>query len=158
MVSVKGNAMATQTLEASRAASAQLPRYKMFIGGEWVAAASDQWIDSYDPYAGKPWAQVPRGGAADVEAAVAAAHAAFTSGDWPKLKASQRGALLRKLGDLIVRDAEKLGALEVRDNGKLFAEMGAQVRYLPQWYYYYGGLADKIEGSVIPIDKADTFN
>lgn len=46
----------------------------------------------------------------------------------------------------------------MRDNGKLLAEMGAQVRYLPQWYYYYGGLADKIEGSVIPIDKADMFN
>jgi aldehyde dehydrogenase (NAD+) len=150
--------MATQTPAASRAATMQLPRYRMFIGGDWVAAASDQWIDSYDPYAGRPWAQVPRGGPAEVDAAVAAAHAAFTSGDWPKLKASQRGALLRRLGDLIARDAEKLGALEVRDNGKLFAEMGAQVRYLPQWYYYYGGLADKIEGSVIPIDKADTFN
>ena len=112
----------------------------------------------FDPYAGKPWAIVARGGAADVDAAVSAAHDAFTSGEWPKLKASQRGALLRRLGDLIARDAEKLAVLEVRDNGKLLAEMGGQVRYLPQWYYYYGGLADKIEGSVIPIDKADVFN
>ncbi len=135
-----------------------LPNYKMFIGGEWVAAASGEWFETFDPYAGKPWALVARGGKADVDQAVAAAHAALKSGEWPKLKASQRGALLRRLGDLIARDAEKLAAIEVRDNGKLLAEMGAQVRYLPQWYYYYGGLADKIEGAVIPIDKADTFN
>jgi (Z)-2-((N-methylformamido)methylene)-5-hydroxybutyrolactone dehydrogenase len=114
--------------------------------------------NSYDPYAGKPWALVARGGPADVDAAASAAHAAFTSGDWPKLKPTQRGVLLRRLGDLVARDAEKLAALEVRDNGKLIAEMGAQLRYLPQWYHYYGGLADKIEGSVIPIDKADVFN
>jgi acyl-CoA reductase-like NAD-dependent aldehyde dehydrogenase len=136
----------------------ELPQYRMFIGGEWLAAKSGEWFESYDPYAGKPWALVARGGPADVDAAASAAHAAFTSGDWPKLKPSQRGVLLRRLGDLVARDAEKLAALEVRDNGKLIAEMGAQLRYLPQWYYYYGGLADKIEGSVIPIDKTDVFN
>jgi aldehyde dehydrogenase (NAD+) len=130
----------------------------MYIGGEWVAARKEEWFETFDPFTGKPWATVARGRADDVDAAVSAAHTAFTTGEWPKLKASQRGALLRKLGDLIARDAEKLAALEVRDNGKLLAEMGGQVRYLPQWYYYYGGLADKIEGSVIPIDKADTFN
>jgi acyl-CoA reductase-like NAD-dependent aldehyde dehydrogenase len=136
----------------------ELPQYRMFIGGEWLAAKSGEWFESYDPYAGKPWALVARGGPADVDAAASAAHAAFTSGDWPKLKPTQRGVLLRRLGDLVARDAEKLAALEVRDNGKLIAEMGAQLRYLPQWYFYYGGLADKIEGSVIPIDKADVFN
>jgi (Z)-2-((N-methylformamido)methylene)-5-hydroxybutyrolactone dehydrogenase len=136
----------------------ELPQYRMFIGGEWLAAKSGEWFESYDPYAGKPWALVARGGPADVDAAASAAHAAFTSGDWPKLKPTQRGVLLRRLGDLVARDAEKLAAFEVRDNGKLIAEMGAQLRYLPQWYYYYGGLADKIEGSVIPIDKADVFN
>jgi acyl-CoA reductase-like NAD-dependent aldehyde dehydrogenase len=135
-----------------------LPRYNMFIDGEWSPAASGEWFESFDPFAGKPWALIPRGGAAEADAAVAAAHTALISGEWPKLKATQRGVLLRRLGDLIARDAEKLAALEVRDNGKLLAEMGAQVRYLPQWYYYYGGLADKIEGSVIPIDKAETFN
>jgi aldehyde dehydrogenase (NAD+) len=135
-----------------------LPRYKMFIGGEWVAAASGEWFESFDPFAGQPWALVARAGKSDVDNAVAAAHSAFKSGEWPKLKASQRGALLHRLGVLVARDADKLAALEVRDNGKLLAEMGAQVRYLPQWYYYYGGLADKIEGAVIPIDKADTFN
>ena len=86
-----------------------------------------------------------------------AAHRAFTSGDWPKMHASQRGLLLRKLGDLIARDAEELAAIEVQDNGKLISEMAGQLRYTPQWYYYYGGMADKIEGAVIPTDK-DAFN
>lgn len=135
-----------------------LPTYKMFIGGEWVPAGSGEWFETFDPYAGQPWALVAKGSKADADNAVDAAYAALKTGEWPKLKATQRGALLRRLGDLIARDAEKLAALEVRDNGKLLAEMGAQMRYLPQWYYYYGGLADKIEGSVIPIDKADTFN
>jgi acyl-CoA reductase-like NAD-dependent aldehyde dehydrogenase len=135
-----------------------LQKYRMYIAGEWVDPASGEWFESYNPYTGKPWSLVPKGTAADVERAVEAAHRAFTTGDWPKLTASQRGALLRRLGDLIARDAERLGALEVRDNGKLFAEMGGQLRYLPQWYYYFGGLADKIEGAVIPIDKASTFN
>lgn len=136
----------------------KLPNYKMFIGGEWVEAASGERFESFDPFAGKPWAMVARGAKADVDHAVAAAHAALKTGDWAKLNATQRGALMRRLGDLIARDAEKLAAIEVRDNGKLLAEMGAQVRYLPQWYYYYGGLADKIEGAVIPIDKSDMFN
>ena len=135
-----------------------LPTYKMFIGGEWVPASSGEWFESFDPFAGQPWALVAKGSKTDADSAVDAAYTALKTGEWPKLKASQRGALLRRLGDLIARDAEKLAALEVHDNGKLLAEMGAQLRYLPQWYYYYGGLADKIEGSVIPIDKADTFN
>ncbi len=135
-----------------------LPTYKMFIGGEWVPASSGGWFESFDPFAGQPWALVAKGSKTDADNAVDAAYTALKTGEWPKLNASQRGALLRRLGDLIARDAEKLAALEVRDNGKLLAEMGAQLRYLPQWYYYYGGLADKIEGSVIPIDKADTFN
>ncbi|HEX6006535.1 MAG TPA: aldehyde dehydrogenase [Burkholderiales bacterium] len=87
-----------------------------------------------------------------------AARKAFASGEWPKLNASKRGALLRKLGDLVAEKSKFLAEVEVRDNGKLYAEMSAQTAYMAQWYYYYGGLADKIEGAVIPTDKPDTFN
>jgi aldehyde dehydrogenase (NAD+) len=130
----------------------------MFIGGDWVESASGKHFESENPYTGKPWALIPRGGAADVERAVQAARKAFTSGEWPKLTASKRGALLRKLGDLIADKSKALAEIEVRDNGKLYAEMSAQTAYMAQWYYYYGGLADKIEGAVIPTDKPDTFN
>jgi aldehyde dehydrogenase (NAD+) len=135
-----------------------LKKYQMYIGGEHTDPAGGEWFESFDPYTGKPWAMIPRGNADDAERAVTAAHDAFTSGDWPALTASGRGALLRRFGDLLAEKAEYLGQLEVRDNGKLIAEMGAQLKYLPQWYYYYGGLADKIEGSVIPVDKPGMFN
>ena len=138
--------------------AATLTRYRMFIDGQWVEAASGEHFQSDNPYTGKPWALIPRGGSADAERAVQAARKAFTSGEWPKLNATKRGALLRKLGDLIAEKSKALAEIEVRDNGKLYAEMGAQTAYMAQWYYYYGGLADKIEGHVIPSDKPDTFN
>src|SRR5688572_7749062 len=138
--------------------NATLARYKMFIGGEWVDAASGQTFETSNPYTGKPWALIPRGGREDADRAVRAAHEAFTQGAWPKLTATARGALLRKLADLIGPKARHLAEIEVRDNGKLISEMGVQTQYMAQWYYYFGGLADKIEGAVLPIDKPDMFN
>ena len=141
-----------------KTASGTLVTYKMYIDGQWVSSASGQHFESHNPFTGKPWALIPRGNAEDIDRAVQAARKAFTSGEWPKMTASRRGALLRKLGDLILDKSKALAEIEVRDNGKLFAEMSAQTAYMAQWYYYYGGLADKIEGQVIPIDKPDTFN
>jgi acyl-CoA reductase-like NAD-dependent aldehyde dehydrogenase len=135
-----------------------LKKYRQYIGGEWVDPDSGEWFESFNPYTGKPWALFPRGNAADADRAVAAAHKAFSTGDWPAMTASQRGALLRRLGDVYTKHAERLAKIEVTDNGKLIAEMAAQNAYVPQWYYYFGGLADKIEGSVVPIDKPSTFN
>lgn len=133
-----------------------LTKYRMYMAGDQVDAASGEHFESFNPFTGMPWALIPRGGAEDVERAVAAAKAAFQM--WRKVTPTERGHLLRRLGDLIARDADKLAATEVRDNGKLIAEMGMQLKYVPQWYYYFGGLADKVEGAVIPIDKPDTFN
>jgi aldehyde dehydrogenase (NAD+) len=130
----------------------------MYVGGEWVDAGSGDYFESDNPYLGEPWALIPRGTASDVDRAVRAAHTAFTSGEWPRLTASRRGALLRRLGDLVIERSAALAEIEVRDNGKLYAEMSAQTAYMAQWYHYYGGLADKIEGSVLPTDKPDTFN
>ena len=137
--------------------SENLPRQQMFIDGEWTDSASGEYFESFDPFTAKAWTLVPRGNADDVDRAVQAAHRAFTSGEWPKMHASQRGQLLRRLGDLIARDAEEIAAIEVQDNGKLISEMAGQLKYTPHWYYYYGGMADKIEGAVIPTDKA-AFN
>jgi len=133
-------------------------KYQMYVGGEWVAPASNEWFESYNPFTGESWALIARGNAQDADQAVRTAHAAFTDGPWPQMNASQRGALLRKLGDLIAKNAERLAQLEVMDNGKLIAEMRAQLNYAPQWYYYFGGLADKVEGAVIPLDKKGYFN
>jgi aldehyde dehydrogenase (NAD+) len=132
--------------------------YQMFIDGRWVDSASGETFETENPYTGQPWATIPRGAAEDVDRAVSAAHRAFTSGEWPTMTPSRRGALLRRLGDLIAEKSAFLAEIEVRDNGKLYAEMSMQTAYMPQWYYYFGGLADKVEGAVIPTDKAETFN
>jgi acyl-CoA reductase-like NAD-dependent aldehyde dehydrogenase len=137
---------------------APLATYQLYIDGQWVEPASDEYFETDNPYLAQPWARVARGTAADVDRAVQAAHRALTNGEWPKLTASRRGALLRRLGDLVTERSKALAEIEVRDNGKLYAEMSAQTAYMAQWYHYYGGLADKIEGSVIPTDKPDTFN
>jgi len=130
----------------------------MYIGGNYVDPVSGKWFDSYNPYTGEPWAQIAQGNAEDVDRAVRAAQQAFSAGPWPQFSASQRGLLLHRLGELVARDARKLAETEVRDNGKLIAEMQAQLNYIPQWYYYFGGLADKIQGAVIPLDKKGFFN
>ncbi|MBI4185324.1 MAG: aldehyde dehydrogenase [Proteobacteria bacterium] len=132
--------------------------YKLWIGGEWANPGSGEWFDTVDPYANKPWAKIPRGNAEDARRAVEAADRAWRSPEWRKLTPTQRGHLLRRLGDLVAENAEALADVEVRDNGKLKAEMLGQLRYIPQWYYYYGGLADKVEGAVVPIDKPGVFN
>lgn len=135
-----------------------LPKYDILIGGEWQGSASGDYFETSNPYTGQPWALIPRCGEADVARAVEAASAAFERGPWAKMTATQRGALLYKLGDLLADHAGSLAETEVRDNGKLIAEMLGQTSYIPQWYRYFGGLADKIEGSVIPTDKAGMFN
>jgi aldehyde dehydrogenase (NAD+) len=135
-----------------------MQRYQLYIDNQHLDAASGRSFDSYNPYTGEPWAQIAEGTSDDVDRAVRAAHRAFTQGPWPELSASQRGLLLHRLGDLVARDAKKLAAIEVRDNGKLLAEMQGQLNYIPQWYYYFGGLADKIQGAVIPLDKKGYFN
>src|SRR5215467_12140947 len=132
-------------------------KYQMLIGGAAADPASGEWFESVNPYTAAPWALVPRGTKADIDCAVAAAKAAFY-GDWRKMTATARGALLRRLGDLASAEAGRLAEIETTDNGKLIAEMRAQMNYLPQWFHYFGGLADKIEGRVVPIDKPGVFN
>ncbi|MEO8099139.1 MAG: aldehyde dehydrogenase [Acidobacteriota bacterium] len=134
-----------------------MDKYQMLIGGARVEAASGEWFESINPFTAKAWALVPRGGREDVQRAVAAARAAF-HGEWRKLTATARGALLRRLGDLLAAEANRLAEVETTDNGKLFAEMRGQLNYIPQWFHYFGGLSDKIEGRVIPIDKPGVFN
>lgn len=129
--------------------------YNQFIGGRYVEPASGRWLDSMDPYLGEAWARVPQGCARDVDAAVTAANAAMKSGPWATMNATQRGKLMLRLAELITQNADRLAEIEVRDNGKLLTEMRGQVAYLPEWWRYFGGLADKIEGAVMPLDKPD---
>ena len=130
-----------------------LTRFHNLVAGETRAATGGDWLDSFDPATGKPWAAIPRCTSADVDAAVAAAREAFRAPAWRDLNPTARGTLLFRLADLLAGEAERLAQLETRDNGKLIAEMRAQLGYLPAYYRYFAGLADKIEGRVLPIDK-----
>ena len=134
-----------------------MQKHQMLIGGQWADPVGGQWFPSENPFTGQAWAEIPRGKAEDVDKAVKAAWEAFR-GPWRSMTASARGAVLRRFGDLVAENAERLAELESRDNGKLITEMRGQLRYIPQWFYYFGGLADKIEGRVIPIDKPGVFN
>lgn len=135
-----------------------LPRFDAYVAGAKIAPASGEYFETVNPYTSKAWAEVARCGEAEANSAVDAAWDAFSRGPWSTMTASARGALLRRFGDVLAEHADELAEYEVRDNGKLINEMSAQCHYIPQWYHYFGGLADKIEGSVIPLDKAETFN
>lgn len=129
--------------------------YNHFINGQYVEPIGNKWINSVDPYTGEAWARIPQGCAQDVGAAVAAASKAMHEGPWASMTATDRGKLMLRLAELVTENAERLAEIEVRDNGKLLAEMRGQLNYHAEWWRYYGGLADKIEGAVIPIDKPD---
>lgn len=133
-------------------------KFPMYIDAEWCESSSGRWFDTKNPYTGDVWAQLPEANEVDVNRAVEAAHRAFTSGPWATMIPSDRGLLLHRLGDVIAANARHLAELEVKDNGKLMVEMLGQMKYLPRWFQYYGGLADKIEGAVTPIDKAGMFH
>ena len=134
-----------------------MTRYQLFIDNNWVDPHSGAWFDTVDPFSGEAWAQIPRGDATDADRAVTAAARAF-EGPWSTMSASDRGMLLYKLGSLIERDAERLAAVESKDNGKSIKDVLAQMKYMAKYYYYFGGLADKIQGAVVPIDRPKVFN
>ncbi len=131
--------------------------FNHYINGASLAASTGETFETTDPYTGEVWANVAKGSDADVDAAVTAAKNAL-DGEWGGFSPTHRGKLLVRLAELTEDNAERLAEIEVRDNGKLMAEMAAQTSYLAEWYRYYGGLADKVQGAVIPTDKADTFN
>ncbi|MCB1509758.1 MAG: aldehyde dehydrogenase [Hyphomicrobiaceae bacterium] len=136
----------------------QLKTFQTYIDGKWCDAASGKRFETHDPYTGETWALIPECDKADVDRAVEAAYRAFNEGPWPQMTPTARGKALRRIAGLIEKHADYLARIEVRDNGKLISEMAAQTKYLPEWFYYYGGLADKIQGAVVPVDRPDHFN
>ncbi|KEJ90081.1 aldehyde dehydrogenase [Sulfitobacter donghicola] len=127
--------------------------FQHYIGGDFKEAATH--FDSLDPATEQPWAKMPSASVADVNAAVASAQNAFLSPEWALMSATARGKLLMRLADLVAENAQSLAELETRDTGKIIRETSAQIAYVADYYRYYAGLADKIEGAHLPIDKPD---
>ncbi|AZV78421.1 aldehyde dehydrogenase [Parasedimentitalea marina] len=130
-----------------------MQQFQHYIGGAFLDGSAQ--FESRDPATGHVWAMMPEARGDDVNAAVDAAQAAFVSPDWAGMTASARGKLLYRLADLISEHAPALAALETRDTGKIIRETSAQIAYVADYYRYYAGLADKIEGAHLPIDKPD---
>lgn len=131
--------------------------FNNFIDGQAVEPVGQAWMDTANPYTGQVWARIPKSDQRDVDLAVQAAKRAMTQGPFSRMTATERGKMMCRLAQLVADNAQRLAEIEVRDNGKLMAEMLGQLNYVPEWWRYYGGLADKVEGSVMPIDKADHF-
>lgn len=132
-------------------------RYQMLIDGDWVDASDGGMFDSVNPTTGEVWSQVPEATEADVDRAVRAAHAAFSTGPWSKMTPTERGKVLRKLADLLADKSEDLGRTETIDTGKMLKETRWQARYISEFIQFYAGCADKISGETLPIDKPDLF-
>ncbi len=130
-----------------------MQQFQQYIAGAFDDGSAR--FESRDPATGEVWAMMPEARQDDVNRAVTAAQTAFVSPEWAGMTASVRGKLLLRLADLIAENAQVLAQLETRDTGKIIRETSAQISYVAEYYRYYAGLADKIEGAHLPIDKPD---
>ncbi|QBQ98232.1 aldehyde dehydrogenase family protein [Paraburkholderia pallida] len=128
---------------------------KHFIGGEWRSPASGETLAAIDPSTGQPFAQLARGNAADIDAAVTAARAAY-EGAWGALSAAERGRLLFKLSGLVAQHQEALAQLEARDTGKPLKQARADAAALARYFEFYAGAADKLHGETLPYQAGYT--
>ncbi|MBT4646317.1 MAG: aldehyde dehydrogenase [Pelagibacteraceae bacterium] len=131
-----------------------MQKYKNYINGEFVESKSGNTFVTIDPSTEKDFAEICAAEEVEVNLAVKAASNAF-KGEWSKILPYQRGQYLRSIGDQLKEKAELLGTIETKDTGKLYKETKFQANYIAEYYYYYAGLVDKIEGSTLPIDKED---
>jgi len=124
---------------------------QLFIGGQFVASATEETVPSLNPHDNSVIAQVAMAGPADIDRAFAAASAAYPK--WSRLAAMERGRLLLKLADAIEAHAEALARLESLDTGHPLRDTrGLDVPRTAVTFRYFGGMADKFEGSVIPVE------
>ena len=132
----------------------KIQNFKMYINGEWVESSSGKKIESLNPENNEVWATVPEADQKDVDKAVQSAHKAFEN-SWSKLHPRERAKYLKLIGEQLRANAEYLGKIETIDTGKLYRETKTQANYIAEYYDYFAGLADKVEGTVVPIDKPD---
>ena len=132
----------------------KIQNFKMYIDGEWVNSSSGKKIETLNPENNEVWATVPEASEKDVDKAVQSAQKAFDN-SWSKLHPRDRAKYLRLIADQLRANAEHLGKIETIDTGKLFRETKTQANYIAEYYDYFAGLADKVEGTVVPIDKPD---
>ncbi|MBL3701453.1 aldehyde dehydrogenase family protein [Sulfitobacter sp. BDSS02] len=129
----------------------------IFIDNEFVASEGKPFA-SYDPATGQQWSEIADATSEEVDRAVRSSRRAMENPAWRNMSQSDRGALLYKLSELVQRDTDRLSRLETRDNGKLLKEMTALTQAVATGMRYFAGMADKIEGTTIPVNKPDMLN
>jgi aldehyde dehydrogenase (NAD+) len=145
------------TITEKKVRRPQVRQTQCFIGGKWVPSASGKTFKTIHPATEEVICEVAEGDKEDVDAAVDAARDAFDNGEWSKMDARDRGALMYKLADLIQEEADELAALETLDNGKPISDSrAADIPLVIDCIRYYAGWADKIEGRTIPV-RGDYF-
>jgi (Z)-2-((N-methylformamido)methylene)-5-hydroxybutyrolactone dehydrogenase len=132
----------------------KIQNFKMYINGEWVDSSSGKKIETLNPENNEVWATVPEANEKDVDKAVQSAQKAFEN-NWSKLHPRDRAKYLKLIADQLRANAEHLGKIETIDTGKIYRETKTQANYIAEYYDYFAGLADKVEGTVVPIDKPD---
>src|SRR6476659_1630377 len=125
--------------------------YQLYINGEYVAATSHKTIDVIDPATTEVIATVSDANAQDVDRAVQAARTAFDEGPWKDATAQDRGRVLFKLAQIVRDRADELAQLETRNSGKPIVESEFDIADVATCFEYYGGLATKIHGDVLPV-------
>jgi aldehyde dehydrogenase (NAD+) len=134
----------------ARLAPARL-QTRLFIDGQWVDAADGGELDVIDPHDGSTITRVAEGRAVDVDRAVDAAERAFPA--WSATAPAERGRILLRLADLVEDNLAELARLETVDTGHPIRDTTRlDVPRTAAWYRYFGGMADKHEGSVIPVE------
>ncbi|ALJ16095.1 aldehyde dehydrogenase [Sphingopyxis macrogoltabida] len=141
-------------LVQDRAATLRAPfadRYDNFIGGKFVAPRSGRYFDNISPVTGKPVGQIARSDAADIEAALDAAHAAKDA--WGRTSVAERALILNRIADRMEANLEKLATAETWDNGKPIREtMAADLPLAIDHFRYFAGAIRAQEGSLGEID------
>ena len=132
----------------------KIQNFKMYINGEWVESSSGKKIQTLNPENNEVWATAPEANEKDVDKAVQSAQNAFEN-SWSILHPRDRAKFLRLIADQLRENAEHLGKIETIDTGKIYRETKTQANYIAEYYDYFAGLADKVEGTVVPIDKPD---
>jgi len=128
---------------------------KCFIGGEWVAPTGGNTLPIENPSTGETIAQLARGTPADIDAAVAAARAAYR-GEWGQTPAFERGRMLMKLSRMVLERADELARLEAIDVGKPLRQAKTDAITLARYLEFFAGAADKFMGETIPFQAGYT--
>ena len=145
-------------LREAHAANGRPKRYGLWIDHQWTDPDGGELIEGIDPTTERVWYTAPNAGPDDVDTAVSSARKALQSPEWRDMTQTARGQLLRRFADLVSDRVEELARLETLDVGKLLRETTGQAKRAPAFFEYYAGIADKIQGDVIPGGKPDLLN